>query len=315
MLRFYFLTFLILAEITSYAQGTFDQIYWSARWSPNGKYLAVGACEEILIFDGQTLEYLKKYHDDAHVERVRWHPRKPLLAVADTGPHTRLIDVETDQTVYLRGNGANPSRAVAWNHEGTLVAVADYEGVITVWDIQGQLVRSIPKETSKGYVALDWHPARNEIIALSESIRIYDLEGNLVKKDRHREEEVLMLCVEWHPSGEFFAIGDYGDHDKPYPPLLQFWNENLEKTRTNRHSRAEFRNMHWSPDGDKLATASDALRIWSREGKILAAGPSGEDYLWGVGWSPDGTRIVTSSTFGRIQIWDNKANLIRELEW
>ncbi len=315
MSRYLLLFILCLAEFMLFGQPPKDLIYWTAQWSPDGKYLAIGANEEILIFDGQTFEKVKKYHDDAHVERVRWHPDKNILAVADTGPYTRLIDVYTDQTTYLKGEHPNPSRAVVWNPEGTMIANADYEGVTTIWDIDGKKLRAIPKENSKGYVAIDWHPLGKEIIALSEFIRVYDQDGNLLKKIAHRDEKVLMLCVEWHPSGDFFVIGDYGDYDFGYPPLLRFWDREFNLIKTVRHSKAEYRNLDWSPDAEKLATASDALRIWSKGGELIAESTSSDDYLWGIGWRPDGKYLVTSSSLGKIQIWNKDAQLVRELEW
>jgi WD40 repeat protein len=77
-------------------------------------------------------------------------------------------------------------------------------------------------------------------------------------------------------------------------------------------SKAEYRNVSWTADGTKLATASDALRIWSAEGELLAEGLS-DDHLWGVDWSPDGQWIVTSSLHGYITIWDQQARRIKNL--
>jgi WD40 repeat protein len=79
-------------------------------------------------------------------------------------------------------------------------------------------------------------------------------------------------------------------------------------------SRAEYRNMSWTKDGKKLATASDALRIWNTDGDLITECPS-EDNLWGVDWSPDGKFIITSSHNGHIRLWDNKGKLIRELKY
>ena len=64
-----------------------------------------------------------------------------------------------------------------------------------------------------------------------------------------------------------------------------------------------------------MATASEALRIWTKEGKLVVESKSTDDYLWGIDWSPDGKFIVTSSKNGHIVIWDNEANKIRKLEY
>ena len=31
-------------------------------------------------------------------------------------------------------------RAIAWNHDGQMIAIADYEGVLTIWSKQGTLI-------------------------------------------------------------------------------------------------------------------------------------------------------------------------------
>ena len=47
-------------------------------------------------------------------------------------------------------------------------------------------------------------------------------------------------------------------------------------------SKREFRNIRWNKQGTYLATASDALRIWSKNGKLLYTGkPHGNSVLWG----------------------------------
>ena len=79
-----------------------------------------------------------------------------------------------------------------------------------------------------------------------------------------------MLCVEWHPSGELFVTGDYGDYDNNYPPLLQFWTSEGKKIKTIEKSKAEFRNLKWSKDGTLLATASENIRLWDRNWNLIS---------------------------------------------
>jgi WD40 repeat protein len=243
---------------------------------------------------------------------MSWHPHSNLLAVAAVDDGSRIIDVDKDLIIQFKGNKGYGSRAIAWNYKGDLLANADHEGEITIWTPHGELIRTIKKDNTISNVAIDWHPTRNVFIVLSELIRIYDAQGNLLKQFKHRREDVLMLCIKWHKSGKYFVIGDYGDHDQNYKPLLQFWKSTATLIRDFDISKAPYRNISWTKDGKKLATASDVLRIWTKEGKLIAEGPL-EDRLWGVDWSINGKFIVTSSHNGHIKIWDNKANFIKEL--
>lgn len=296
-------------------QKDISKILWTANWSPDNKYIAVGGVDKkIRIFNGNSFELLKILENKTSIQRMSWHPYLNLLAVAAIEDGSKIIDIERDSIIVLKGANANGTRAMAWNYSGDLLANADYEGEITIWNKKGELLKTIKKENTKGNVAVDWHPSKDELIALSESVRIYDSEGKLLSKFEHRKEDVLMLCIKWHKSGNFFVLGDYGDKESGYKPLLQYWKSNGTLVREINISKSEYRNLAWTKQGDKLATASDALRIWSKNGELIAEGVS-EDNLWGVDWSSDGKYIVTSSFEGRIKIWDAKAKLVKEINY
>ena len=74
-----------------------------------------------------------------------------------------------------------------------------------------------------------------------DKIRIFDIDGNLLKSIKHRPEEVLLLSIAWHKSGDFFVTGDYGDdQDKS---LLQYWDEQGKLLKSIDISKGEYRNL------------------------------------------------------------------------
>ena len=80
-------------------------------------------------------------------------------------------------------------------------------------------------------------------------------------------------------------------------------------------SKSEYRNIDWNADGTLLATASDVLRIWSKDGDLLHEGiPDGTNKLWGVSWNPKGNRIVTASRFKTIALWKKDATLLKRID-
>lgn len=291
-----------------------DEILWTAAWSPDGSLIAIGGNHDsIRLFSGDKLELIQNYPIPGTVTKLKWHPTINQLAMTTqtSGLQPGILNPGTGEANFLNGTSELGSRAIGWNHDGSLLAVGDLDARLHIFNVQGEWLHAVDTR-QKSITGLSWHPRKSLIVAVGEYISLYDYETDNLKSITPRPEEVLMLSVAWHPSGEFFVTGDYGDYDKPYPPLLQFWAPGGKRIRSIDASKAEYRNIRWSHDGQLLATASDALRIWTREGELLYTGAS-ENLLWGIDWSPDDQRIVTTDIKGRAFVWSREAQKLREL--
>jgi WD40 repeat protein len=234
-----------------------------------------------------------------------------LLAIGTQTSENKvsILNFDSGNNIELEGISSEGARGIDWNFSGEFLAVADNDGQIGIFGVDGRLIRKIQHDNTKGITSIDWHPKKNIFITVGDRIRVYDISGALLKTIVHRKEETLLLCVAWHKSGDFFVTGDYGDNTYKHKPLLQFWNLKGDLIKSINISKGEYRNITWNRKGDRLASASDAVRIWDKNGKLLHQGSS-KDYLWGISWNMNGSRIVTSSTEQRVIIWDNKARVV-----
>ena len=293
-----------------------NNILWSVDWSADGKSFAVGGAW-VGIFDAETqlkrqapaLDSLKA------VAKVRWHPRRNLLALSGGADGVTVIyDPAADQKIALKTKEG--TRGIAWNASGELLATAGNRGELQIWSASGELLHTTRRDKAKSLTGVTWHPTEDKIISIGEFITMYDGKGNIVKQVRHRPDAkgmALLLCVEWHPSGEFFAVGDYGNSDAGDAPVLQFWSADCKLLKTLEvKDGAAFRNISWNRDGSLLASASDALRIWSKDGQLLHVGKS-PDFLWGVRWNREGNRLLTSSQEGRVTLWTATAEVSKNI--
>ena len=297
------------------AQNTLTkEILWTTDWSPNGKYIAIGGnVGSLKIYSESNLKPYKSLPIKNTITRVKWHPTKNIIAVTTQMSEEKsfIFNLETNEKIELIGISPDGARGIDWNYTGDYLAIADNDGQILIYDIKGKLIRKFVNENTKSITAIDWHPKKNIITTVTDKIRFFDIEGNLLKSIKHRQEEVMLLSIAWHKSGDFFVTGDYGDEkDKS---LLQYWSEKGELLKTIDISKGEYRNLAWNSKGDRLASASDGLRIWDTKGNLISEGNS-KDYLWGVSWNEKGNRIITSSMEQRIILWNKKAKRIKTIE-
>lgn len=312
-----YLILIILAFHSLLSSAQEDKTLWTVAWSPDDKIVAIGSSQgELKLFDGASFELIHSYSTGGVIlSRLKWHPNQNKLAVITQSAtfKAKILDLDKDEWIELEGL-ENSIRGLDWNYNGELLAVSGFDGGIYIFDIQGKRISSF-KADNKSSTGLDWHPNKNILASVGSTIGMFDYRGDTIKIFEPREEEVFLLCVEWHNSGEFFATGDYGLLENADNKLIQFWNASGEKINEFGSSTVEYRNIRWSPDGNFLASANDALRIWDTKGNLVHESQSSEDYLWGIDWNSDGSKIITTSSMGMISLWDAKANLIRKIEF
>lgn len=288
-------------------------VLWTADYSPDGKFVAVGGNDSLLkVYEANNHKLLHSFKLPASVQFLDWHKDSRLLAIALSEKPVQILDIVTSEFQYL--SGTTGSRALDWNQDGELLAVGDYEKTLQIWNKEGRLLKTIPKGDNKSYLSVEWHPTRNIILTGSDKIRVFDTTGRILQSIKHRQEETPILTVRWHPGGAFFATGDYGEPENNIESLLQFWGSDGKAIKTMHGSKGEYRNIRWNKSGDLLATASDALRLWSKGGQVMYSGSS-EDLLWGIDWNDKSDTILTSSKEGRITLWTDKARAVRRVEW
>jgi WD40 repeat protein len=313
-----FLNFLILVFCNqTFAKNTITkEILWTTDWSPNGKYIAIGGNVGALnIYTKGNLNLYKSFPVKNTITRVKWHPSMNVIAVTTqmSDEKSFIFNLETNEKIELNGISSDGARGVDWNYTGEYLAIADNNGEVLIFNTKGELIRKFVNQinSTKSIIAIAWHPKKNTLTTVTDKIRFLDLNGNLIKLIKHRPEDAMLLSISWHKSGDFFVTGDYGDEkDKS---LLQYWNEQGELIKSIDISKGEYRNLAWNPKGDRLASASDLLRIWDTNGNLISKGNS-KDNLWGVSWNEKGNRIITSSMEQKILVWNKKAKIIMTRE-
>ncbi|MEL6556998.1 MAG: WD40 repeat domain-containing protein [Bacteroidota bacterium] len=304
-------------EAESQQQSDPQWLFWGVDWHPEQNQIALGGSNDTFfkIISTDNFQEVKSYPYKGTITNTKWNPAGNRLAISvqDGKSNSIILNLETNKMIALDSITNDGARAVGWNQSGVLLAVGDNEGYLSFYDENGQLLRKTDTG-QKGLMSLDWHPATNRVVAVGDNISIYDYESDSLLNIEDRSEQILMLSVDWHPGGEFFVTGDYGDFIEHYPPLIQYWTAAGQKIKSIEESKAELRNIRWSADGELLATASDKIRLWSTEGVLMAEQPA-KDLLWGLDWNEDGSKLVVTDVARRVIFFDRKLHHLKELQY
>jgi WD40 repeat protein len=286
-------------------------------WHPTKDQIVVGGSNDsfLKVLSTESFQELTSLPYLGTITKAKWHPtdNRVAIAVQDGKSKPAILHLDNNKIIELDSITNDGARAIAWNATGDLLADGDNEGFLTFFDATGAFLRKIDTG-QKGLMGLDWHPKENTVVVVGESISLYDFATDSLQHFEDRKEEVLMLSVAWNPNGAIFATGDYGDFIQHYPPSLQYWTYDGEKIKTIDESKAEIRNLKWSGDGALLATASEKLRLWNKEGELVNE-KSSENLLWGIDWNTDGSRLVTTDEQGNIQFWNQDLQPMKQLKY
>ena len=291
----------------------FGQLLWSVDVHPSEDGVASGGnAPSVRLSETKSGTLIDTLPVAGTVTRLRWHPEGDRLAVAlQIGEESSFLwHQRTGKKTHLDSVSADGARGLAWSPDGTRLAVGDNEGMLLLYTADGALIDR-QQVDPKGITDLSWHPDGNRLTTVGSGIAHFDLLTDSVRFYPARSVPVLTLSVAWHPGGEIYVTGDYGDRDNGHPPLLQTWTADGELIRQDSTSRAEFRNLEWNPDGTVLASASDGLRLWSPAGEMLGH-TLAEHYLWGLAWTADGERLAVTSGEGRTFILNKNLRVLRE---
>ncbi len=122
------------------------------RSAPNGKWLAIEFNHDdasvahnamVKVLNLQSREEVVFEYSSGNVRSLAWHPSGELLAVGCNGNRSYEEHIAPQKRVKVYEPHETPVLGCAYNFDGTLLAMVEYDGTVSIWDaLEGRKILS-----------------------------------------------------------------------------------------------------------------------------------------------------------------------------
>jgi len=308
------------------AQYRFPAVIRALTFTPDGKQLVVGGYFELLVWDVESGQLVKRIRTRAErANGIVFLPDGKTLVVAGGRPGQ-----EGDVRVY--NFAANPTRqdagiafldgvdskagvllrelvqtddeilALAVSKDGKRIAAGGCDRLIRIWETEKWTLEQTVENHADWVLDLCFSPDGKYLLSASrdKTAKVWDLSAKepLVTFPGHQE---YVSGVTVHPSGK---IGISCGRDRQ----IRFWNlaSDAKQIRTAGGHADFVEKVRFHPNKPLLISCSvdKTVRIWNPDtGAQIRSLEGHTDAVFALAISPDGARIASGAWNGEVRIW------------
>jgi predicted nucleic acid-binding Zn-ribbon protein len=284
-------------------------------FSPDGKQIASSGYHEVLIWNAETGELLKRISNVAErIYDLNYSPDGIKLAVAAGTPaqigEAKVFDISSGNVLADLVRTGDAVFAVAFSPDGQRLAIGCADRSIRIYDANNYAEQLMVEDHADWVHDIAWAPDGSKLVSASrdKTAKIFNAQtgDSLITFNTHNN---TVHAVAFTPDGKQI-VSSGADRQ------LRIWNVADAKQARNIGGFAdEVFGISVTAEGDVFSVSADknARRHTIANGKAVKAYSGHADWVYALARHAESKRIATGAYDGTIRIWDeNEAKVLKE---
>ena len=284
-----------------------EEIYGSkVSFSPDSQLIAAASRKDdtVKILNFRARKLLKNLRGHSGwVNSTNFSPDGQLLVTGSNDKTVRIWRPQRGKMIrVLRGHKGTVNH-VTFSPDGQLIASASDDQTIKLWQRDGKLFKTLEGHTEAvNHVSFS---SDGELLASASAdnmVKIWDKEGNLIAS---LVGEGQFSSVSFSPvDNRVIVAGTAGGKIQWWYAQDSSWQLEPTTETVIGHGNSVYQ-VSFSPNGAVIASGSEdgTIKIWNREGLLLANLLEGTNRVESVNFLPNGKLVSLDST-STISVWD-----------
>ena len=279
-------------------------------FSPDGKILAVGGYQEVVLWDLTKATFLKRLGVGQLGDQVRtlaFTPDGRFLVAAEGTPHgpgsVKMFDVAGGQ---LAGPLPGPKDVVytlAFSPDGKTLAAGGAEGVVHVWNPAERKSLTVLKTTGSPILSLAFSPNGKFLAAGGADKNLQVWEVPTWKPSTTMQQTEAIQGVAFSPDSELLALAVSGPDEKMIRIRRR---DNAQEVRAIDIAPALPLDLLWTPKNNRFFVPCSDKTVKVFQGGTwnpLATLSGHGDWVYRVAVNTDGSRVASASADGTVKLY------------
>ncbi len=282
----------------------------AVAFSPDGKTLAVGGYQEVLLWDLVGAKLAKRTGVGQLTDAVRalaFRKDGRYLVVGEGSPRgapgVKILDLQTGQLVTSFPDPKDVVSPLGLSPDGKLVAVGGTDALVRVWNLDDKKLQTAMKEHGARVSGVTFSPDGKFLATAGADRALRVWEVGPWKLLATMEQTEAVHATAFNADGSLLALAVGGPEDRAIHIRRR---DNSQEVRVLETAQGLPLDILWAAHGNRIyAACSDKkVKVFDANGGLVLNLSGHDDWVYCVALSPDGTKLASGSADGTVKLWN-----------